>query len=116
MISNRKKIRSVGGLLLEALMLLFIFTSSVSKTCHTDPHLKRGLVINAIPADQIAFRDSDSSSEILLNFVSKIQASDFYTSAVSIDLPAIELTNAEGFSVNPFLSNTFYTHITASAP
>ncbi len=116
MIRNREKMRQVGGLLLEALMLVFVFTCSISDIPHTDRSSKGNLEISAIPADQIAFRDSDSSSEILLSFVSKIQAEDIYPPVNAIDLPSIKLATTEEFSVNQFLYNTFYTHITASAP
>lgn len=109
----KNKKRQIGGLLLEALVLIFVFTSPGLASNFADNNGE--LTIRISPVEQIVFRDADSSSESLLQFISKIQIppSEFATTVV--DLFCFEITN-ESFSTSQSLYNTFYTHITASAP
>jgi hypothetical protein len=113
--ASREKMRRVGGLFLEALMLVFIFTCSWSDSTHnTQFHAEQ--IFTAIPIDQIAFRESDSSSETLLNFLSKFRVSDvdyLLTKRILIEISPLKTSS---FFVSLSRYNSFYTHITASAP
>jgi hypothetical protein len=108
--------RQAGGLLLEALMLVFIFVSSLSNVTQSERHGETGLVVSATSFDPIAFRDSDSSSESLLSYMSKMQVvcSDFVNAV--LDLPSLAVFNSERFFISHCLYNIFYTHLTAKAP
>jgi|SRR5688572_4889600 len=116
MIRYSEKTRQLAGLFLEALMLVFIFNFSWSEVNYADKHSENKLVFSAIQADEISFYDSDSSSESILNFLSKGQIYHSVYVNNCFDLFGISLTKADGFSISHSLFNTFYTHITASAP
>lgn len=104
------------GLFLEALMLLFIFNFSWSEVDYTDKYLNNELVFSVTEANETSFCDSDSPSDSIINFLSKLQISHIVSLANTLDLFGIRLSNVEEFSVSQSLFNTFYRHITASAP
>ncbi len=81
------KKRRIGGLLLEVLVLIFVFSSSWSQTEFTKK-AKDETILKASPVEQIAFRDSDSYLKSLLDFISKIQISEGGFTFFTIDLPA----------------------------
>lgn len=112
---NNKK-RRIGGLVLEVLVLIFVFSSSWSQTEFTDKNSRGQLIVKTSPVEQIAFCNSDFSLKSLLEFISKIQISHNSFSPVLVDLPARDIENRTVFSISPSLHNTFYIHLTAKAP
>jgi hypothetical protein len=108
--------RQAGGLLLEALMLVFVFTSSWSQFDYYDRHSEGELVLSALLTEQISFIDSESSSEKLLNSVSKFHWTDVEISETSFVIPITEMGSDEALLTNHSVYNTFYTHLTAKAP
>ena len=111
---NDKK-RRIGGLLLEVLVLIFVFNSSWSQTEFTKK-INDEAVLKASPVEQIAFRDSDSYMKSLLDFMSKIQISEGGFTSFTIDLPELEIANTTCLYISHSLYNSFYTHLTAKAP
>ena len=109
------KKRRIGGLLLEVLVLVFVFSSSWSHTEFAEK-AKDESILTASPVEQIAFRDSDSHLKSLLDFISKIQISGGGFTFFTIDLPALELANTSCLYISHSLYNSFYTHLTAKAP
>jgi hypothetical protein len=109
------KKRRIGGLLLEVLVLVFVFSSSWSHTEFAEK-AKDESILTASPVEQIAFRDSDSYLKSLLDFISKIQISGGGFTFFTIDLPALELANTSCLYISHSLYNSFYTHLTAKAP
>ena len=109
------KKRRIGGLLLEVLVLIFVFSSSWSQT-EFAKKTKDEAILKASPVEQIAFRDSDSYVKSLLDFISKIQISGGGFTSVTIDLPALEIANTSCLYIAHSLYNAFYTHLTAKAP
>jgi uncharacterized membrane protein len=114
--ANRNQIRQVGALLLEALMLVFVFTSSWSQFDYYDRHSEGDLVLSALLTEQISFIDSESSSERLLNSVSKFHSIDVEISKTSFVIPITQMSSDEALLTNHSVYNTFYTHLTAKAP
>ncbi len=108
--------RRIGGILLEALVLIFVFSSSFLQGGIVDKNLKNQLVIKISPVEQIAFRDSDSLSKSLLEFISKVQISLSDLNPLMVELPALVIESATFFAVNPSLYNTFYVCLSANAP
>src|SRR5688500_3631712 len=109
MTANREKMRRIGGLLLEALMLVFIFTCSWADSTH-NKKFHDEQVFTAIPVDQVVFRESDSSSETLLNFLSKFRITDIdYLSTKWIPIE-INLAKTSSLFVSLSQYNSFYTH------
>lgn len=113
---NKNKSRRVGGLLLEVLMLAFIFAYSWTDAKAIDHHHIGELTISAAPVEQIVFRDSDSSPESLIPVSSKALAYDSEVSNSTIDLPSMEVFTSKAFLIAPSLYNTFYTVTTIGAP
>jgi len=109
------KQRRIGGLLLEVLVLVFVFSSSWSQT-EFIKKAKDETILKASPVEQIAFRDSDSYIKSLLDFISKIQISEGGFTFFTIDLPALEIANTSCLYISHSLYNSFYTHLTAKAP
>jgi hypothetical protein len=113
--ANREKLRRIGGLVLESLMLVFIFTCSWTdlthkKKLHTEP------VFTTISADEVIFCESHSTSETLLNFLSKFRFTDFDCLTPRPVLVEIISLKTSTFIASLSRYNSFYTHITASAP
>ena len=109
------KKRRIGGLLLEVLVLIFVFSSSWSQT-EFAKKTKDEAILKASPVEQIAFRDSDSYIKSLLDFISKIQISGGGFTSFTIDLPALEIANTSCLYISHSLYNAFYTHLTSKAP
>lgn len=107
--------RRIGGLLLEVLVLIFVFGSSWSQAEFTQK-TRDEAILKASPVEQIAFRDSDSYIKSLLDFISKIQVSSGGVTSLTMDLPALEIANSSCISISHSLYNSFYTHLTAKAP
>jgi hypothetical protein len=109
------KQRRIGGLLLEALVLIFVFSSSWPHTEFAKNDTS-DVVLSAAPIEQIAFRDSDSYLKSLLDFTSKIQITSVTFASFQIDLQALEIANSSCLLVPHSLYNSFYTHLSAKAP
>lgn len=108
--------RRIGGLLLEVLVLIFLFGGSWFGTEFSEEN-KGELVLKASPIEQIAFCDSDSYMKSLLDFISKTQISPGNFIPFIVDFPSLEIANTSCLlSVTHSLYNTFYTHLTAKAP
>lgn len=116
MTTNRNQVRQAGGLLLEALMLVFVFTSSWSQFDYYDRQSEGELVLSAQLTEQISFIDSESSSERLLNSVSKFHWFDMEIGKTAFVIPISQVANVEALLTNHSVYNTFYTHLTAKAP
>ncbi|HEX6226627.1 MAG TPA: hypothetical protein VFZ52_19535, partial [Chryseolinea sp.] len=112
-LSERK--RRISGLFLEVLVLIFVFGSSWPQL-EAAKETTYGIVLKAIPIEQIAFRDSDQSLKSLLDFTSKIQICSAGFTSFQIDLPTLEIANSSCLVVPHSLYNSFYTHLTAKAP
>jgi hypothetical protein len=110
-----EKKRRTGGLLLEALVLIFVFSGSWSQVEFPEKNAKEA-VLKASPVEQIAFRDSDSYMKSLLDVISKIQISDDHFTPFTIDLFASKIANTSCLHVSRSLYNSFYIHLTAKAP
>ncbi len=104
------------SLLLEVLMLAFIFTYSWTGAKDTDHHADGKLVISAAPVEQIVFRDSDSSTKTLLPTLSKSAPDDSELNRNIIDLASIEVLTCDALLIVASLYNTFYTTTTIGAP
>ena len=113
---RNNKTRQIGGLLLEALMLVFVFAYSWTDAKAIDRNTKGELTISASPVEQLVFRDSDSASESLVQLASKAQLSDADFNNSVVDLPGLEIANSEELSISQTLYNTFYTNTTTNAP
>jgi hypothetical protein len=112
---NNKK-RRIGGLLMEALVLIFVFSSAWSQTEFADQYERGQLIVKTSPVEQIAFRDSDSYIKSLLDFISKVQISEGNFTPFTVDLPSLEIANTSCLYISHSLYNSFYTHLTAKAP
>lgn len=110
-----EKKRRTGGLLLEALVLIFVFSGSWSQVEFSEKIPKQA-VLKASPVEQIAFRDSDSYMKSLLDVISKIQIADDHFTPFTFDLFAGELANICCLNVTHSLYNSYYIHLTAKAP
>jgi hypothetical protein len=111
---NNKQ-RCVGGLLLEALVLIFVFGSACSQTEFED--FDRGaLVVKTSPIEQIAFRDSDSYIKSLLDVIATVQMLGSNFSEFVVDVAGLEVINTNCLYVAHSLYNSYYTHLTAKAP
>jgi hypothetical protein len=108
--------RRIGGLFLEALVLIFVFSSSFLQSGFVDRNLRNQLVIKTSPVEQIAFRDPDLSSKSLLDFILKVQISNCDLIPHLVELPPLDIEGATFFAVNPSLYNTFYVYLSANAP
>lgn len=116
MTMNKNQTRQAGGLLLEALMLIFVFTSSWSQFNYYDKHPEGDLVLSSLLTEQIAFFDSESSSEKLLSSVSKLHLIDAEITNTSFVISISPITGEEALLTHRSIYNTFYTHLTAKAP
>lgn len=115
MIRNQEKFRQVGGLLLEALMLFFVFTCSFSGVHHSY-HAEKEFTFSAVPTDQVVFRDSTSSSETLLTCLSKVEVENIRAGIQNLERLYIDMSTVPASFVSRSIYNPFYTHLTASAP
>ena len=109
------KERRIGGLLLEALVLIFVFSGTWSQP-ESDAISSGDLIVKTSPVEQIAFRDSDTYVKSLLDFVTKVQATPSNFSDFNIDVAELLVRNTDCLSVAHSLYNCFYTHLTANAP
>jgi hypothetical protein len=115
MYSLNKKERRIGGLLLEVLVLVFVFSGGWSQG-ESDAVNSGHVVVKTSPVEQIAFRDSDTYVKSLLDFVTKVHAAAPNFSEVNIDVAELLVKNTTCLSVAHSLYNCFYTHLTAKAP
>ncbi len=106
----------MGGILLEMLMLTFLFAYSWINVNVQERRSTEGLTISVSPVDQLVFRDSDSSSELLLSTVSKTLFSYGDILNLVFDLPGLELSTNSALLVSHSLYNTFYTNTFIGAP
>lgn len=109
-------IKRLTGLFFEALMIVFLFSSSYSFSNSIQKPVKGQLTVHTSPAAQIVFSNSETSSEYLFQYISKSQIADAILSVATFDIALFELTNSEALLVAPSLFNTFYTHLSAKAP
>lgn len=113
---NKNNTKQIGVLLLEVLMVVLVFTYSWTNVKARDTQTHGGLSINAASAERVVFRNSHSSSESLLEVISKIQFSVVDFGSFLVDVPSMELATCEAFLITPALYNTFYTYTTIKAP
>jgi hypothetical protein len=107
--------RRIGGLLLEVLVLVFVFSGSWSQAEFAEKN-EAETILKASPVEQIAFRDTDSYMKSLLDFISKIQISEGNFTPLTVDVFALEIANTSCLYITHSLYNSFYTHLTAKAP
>ena len=112
---KKEKIRRIGGLLLEAVMIVFILFSSFSDATGKDTSRCEALILQETPLEQIVFQDPNSG-ESLVPFFTKIQLADGEFIHVFVDQPGLEVARAISFSIAQHTYNTFYKHITIHAP
>lgn len=112
---NNKK-RRIGGLLLEALVLVFVFSGAWSQAEFVDQSERGQLIVKTASIEQITFRDSDSYVKSLLDFISKVQMSAGNFAQFVVDLPSLEIANTSCLYITHSLYNSFYIHLTAKAP
>ena len=107
--------RRIGGLLLEVLVLVFVFSGACLDIELFDND-KGSLTVRASPVQQIAFRDTNSSVKSLSEFQGKVQNPHSHFTPFIIDFANQEIINASRFLIGCSLYNTFYTHLTSQAP
>lgn len=107
--------RRLGGLLLEVLVLVFVFSGACLDIELFDND-KGSLTVRASPVQQIAFRDSNSSIKSLSESHGKVQNPHCHFTPFIIDFANQEIINASRFLITCSLYNTFYTHLTSQAP
>jgi hypothetical protein len=107
--------RRIGGLLLEVLVLVFVFSGSFIDIELFDND-KGSLTVRASPVEQIAYRDPNSSSKLLSEFHGKVQNPHGHFTPFIIDFANQEIVNASRFLISLSLYNIFYTHLTSQAP
>jgi len=107
--------RRIGGLLLEAVMIVFILYYSFSDASGKDSSRSGVLILQETPLEQIIFQDPNSS-ESLVPFFTKIQMADCEFIHVFVAQQGLEAARSISFSVGRHTYNTFYKHITIHAP
>jgi hypothetical protein len=112
--SNNK--RQMGGILLEVLMLSFLFAYSWTDLNGHERRSTEELTISVSPADQLVFRDSDSSSELIFSAVSKTFIVCGKILNLDFDLLGLELSTNSALLVSRSLYNPFYTTTFIGAP
>jgi hypothetical protein len=113
--SKKEKVRCIGGLVLEAVMIVFILSYSFSDASGKDFSRSGALVLQETPLEQIIFQDPNSS-ESLVPFFTKIQIADCEFIHVLADQLGLKVAKSFSFSVARHTYNTFYKHITIHAP
>ena len=113
--SKKEKVRRIGGLVLEAVMIVFILSHSFSDASGKDFSRSGALVLQETPLEQIIFQDPNSS-ESLVPFFTKIQAVDCEFIHVLMDQLGLKVARSIRFSIARHTYNTFYKHITIHAP
>ncbi len=109
-------IRQMGGILSELLMLIFIVATSWSHVPHKAPAQNKEVVIAAAQAEDFAFIDSGSATEVLISFIAKaVFIGELFTSQVQVPINTF-VPNQEHLQISPSLFNTFYTYVTTKAP
>lgn len=109
-------IKRLTGLFFETLMIVFLFSSSYSFSNSIQKPVKGQLTVHTSPVAQFVFSNSETSSEYLLQYISKFQISDAIVSVVTFDIALLEMTNSKALFITPSLFNTFYTYLSAKAP
>jgi hypothetical protein len=112
---RKEKIRRVRGLLLEAVMIVFILSYSFSEASGEDSSRNGTLIVQETPLEQIIFQDPNSS-ESLAPFFSKIQIADCEFIHVLVDQLGLKISRSISFSVAQHTYNPFYEHITVHGP
>ena len=107
------KTRLVGRLMLDAIMLAFVFTFSLPDTNVIDNSGKGQLTISASPLDQIVFGDL---SAFLGHAINKIQFANNESSDVVINYPRVKVATPVAFLISAPLDNNLYTNTTINAP
>jgi hypothetical protein len=107
--------RRIGGLLLEVLVLVFVFSGSWSQVEFPEKNEGDAFLMPS-PVEQIAFRDTDSYMKSLLDFISKNQISAGNFTPLVVDVFALEIANTSCLYITHSLYNSFYIHLTANAP
>jgi hypothetical protein len=109
----KNKTRHVGRLMLDVIMLVFVFTFSLPDTNVIDDSTEGQLTISASPLDQIVFGDL---STYLGHAINKIQFANNESSDVVINFPSDKTATRVAFLISPPLDNTLYTNTTINAP
>ena len=108
--------RQRGGLMLVALMIVFVFTNSWYNAKPADKNACSKHTFSAASVEQIVFRDSQSALKSLPDLTSKIQFFDNEFSSAIFDLPGLEIATCEALFIAQSLYKTFYTSILIHAP
>lgn len=109
----KNKTRQVGRLMLDVIMLAFVFTFSLPDATAIDNTDKGQLTISASPLDQIVFGDL---SAFLGHSINKIQFANNESTDVVINYPGFKIATRVAFLIAPSLDNTLYTNTTINAP
>lgn len=109
-------IRQMGGIFSEILMLVFIIASSWSHVPHKALIQNDEIVIAAAQAEDFAFIDSGSATEVLISFIAKaVFIGVLFANQVQDPISTL-VSNQEHLQISPSLFNTFYTYVTTKAP
>lgn len=111
---NHKE-RRVGGLLLEALVLVFVFSSAWPQR-EFDQGDRGRLIVKASTVEHMVFRDSDSYVKSLLDYLDTAQILSGNFSESFVDVAGLEVKNTRCLDIALSLYNSFYIHLTAKAP
>ena len=109
----KNKTRHIGRLMLDVIMLAFVFTFSLPETNVVDNRAEGQLTISASPLDQIVFGDL---SAFLGHAINKIQFANNESSDVVINFPSEKMATRVAFLISPPLENILYTNTTINAP
>jgi len=107
--------RRIGGLLLEVLVLVFVFSGSCLDI-EIFHHSKQGLTVETSPVQQIAFRDPNSSLKSLSECNGKVQDSHSHYTPFLVTFASQKIILVSGLLIGSSFYNIFYTHLTAQAP
>jgi hypothetical protein len=107
--------RRIGGLLLEVLVLVFVFSGSCLDI-EVFNHYNRELTVKTAPVEQIAFRDPNHSLKSLTGCNDKVRSSHGHYTLFLAILESRKIKNAPALFISSSLYNNFYTHLTAKAP
>jgi hypothetical protein len=107
--------RRIGGLLLEVLVLVFVFSGSCLGV-EIFNQQKRELTVKTAPVEQIAFREPTHSLKSHTECNGKTQNSHSHYTPFLVIFESRKIVNASALSIGSSLYNIFYTHLTAQAP
>jgi hypothetical protein len=105
--------RRIGGLLLEVLVFVFVFSGSC---LDVEVFNKREVTIKTSPVPGIVFRDPNSSAKSHTECNDKPNNSHSHYTLFFVAFGSQKIVCASGLAIGSSLYNIFYTHLTALAP